>query len=61
MKHIHDTTAATSIVTSAITGFVALWHSAEPFFIKVVSVLVLAMVAEAGRQFVARLRVWRSK
>lgn len=57
----HDTTAMTSIVTSAITGFVALWHTAEPFLVKALTVLVLAMIAETGRQLVVRLRVWRQK
>jgi hypothetical protein len=49
-----------SLATSAVTGFVAILpESVLGYGEKLISVLVLAMVAEAGRRLVSRL--WRNK
>ncbi len=56
MNHHGDNTFAASVVTSVVTATVALIHSPAVTYIeKVVSVFVLAMAAEGGRRFFAKL------
>jgi hypothetical protein len=46
-----------SVSTSVITAFVALLPNAVSYAEKLVSVLVLAMVAEAGRKLIQKISV----
>ncbi len=49
-------TLTTSVTTSVVTAFVALWPSeVAGYLVKLVSVLILAMVAEIGRRAIGWL------
>jgi hypothetical protein len=51
---VHDDIKG-SVLTSLVTAFVATLPTVVNYAEKVVSVLVLAMVAEIGRRFIASL------